>query len=101
MMNKLNDEMNYPYNELKFMLEVSDAVIKCRHTLKWAFVAELLGKNERKEQDNHMFLFKLYQLEEFCDTAHKLQEMDMTKYLCKDINRSEFYRQRSEVVAIT
>lgn len=47
-----------------------------------------------------MFLFKLYQLEEFCDTAHKLQEMDMSKFLCPDTNRSEFYRHRSKVLSI-
>lgn len=42
-MAELNEEMNYPYNEIKFLQEVTDIVIKCRHSLKWAFVAELLG----------------------------------------------------------
>lgn len=77
-MGELQDKMGTNYQDVQFVLNATNAVIRCRRVLKWTYVFGyyLEGANEKNLFENHQ-----ERLEKFTEDLHGLTEKPIEELL--------------------
>lgn len=92
----LHDIKKYPLNELEFLEEAINEVIRCRQVLKYTYVYGYY-LNNKKEQS--LFEFMQENLEKNCDYLHELIEKPLDPFLDPNIiDRKAFYNFKSDLI---
>jgi ariadne-1 len=82
--------------ELNFLSEALEEVIKCRKVLKWTYV---FGYYIENGKEKNLFEFLQEKLEENCDKLHELIEAPFDKFLDTEItDKKEFYHYKGDLI---
>ena len=92
----LNDIKKYPMQELEFLEEAINEVIKCRQVLKYTYVYGFYITNSTEQS---LFEFLQENLEKNCDFLHELIEKPLDEYLDpNEIDKKAFYNFKSNLI---
>ena len=92
----LHQIKKYPIQELDFLEEAINEIVKCRQVLKFTYV---YGFYLTDDKEINLFQYLQEQLEKNCDSLHEMIEKPLDPYLDeKDLDRSKFYHYKSELV---
>lgn len=98
----LHKVKQYPDSELGFLLDSCKAAIRCRAMLKWSYAYGFYTIPNKTKIKLSQFEFWQTDLEHFCEKMHMLVEKPLDEFLDPEvIDRSPFYKFRSELISIT
>jgi len=96
---KLFKVKNYPASELAFFEESAAEIIACRQVLKWTYATGYFVEEVVQPHQIELFKFQQQELEQACESTHKLLESDLSPYLDTDSpDRSNFYKFRGNLI---
>lgn len=92
----LNSIKKYPVQELEFLNEAINEIIRCRQVLKYTYVYGYYLKNPKEQS---LFEFLQENLEKNCDYLHELIEKPLDPFLDENItDKKAFYHFKSDLV---
>ena len=92
----LHSVKKYPMNELEFLEEAINEVVRCRQVLKYTYVYGYYLNNPKEQS---LFEFLQENLEKNCDTLHELIEKPLDPFLDPSIiDRKAFYNFKSDLI---